>query len=406
MEMGKHVSGSIALLHAPAIHGPEMINVCRGRNSAALYAAKNEYCCAEDSHDLSLSLHYCHPPENADTSQEKQNDLNMRFSDCNSFIAESVGDGHNRGHMKKIGRSNSLTENGCIYIAWDSSVAMQIASTSELASSRVSIRNSRFLPVTQSLLDEAVRISKVIVPGVRKQCFLPTPYGVADSRLEGLTMCTMTDQLVVDREGLMADCLHQFSFSRRKDLCIRFEKLFSLLDEVEKRYQEYNSRMEKVMPLFEDAAGGHAAKSYISPAQHTVHGYFQSLRDAILSQIYGTKRRLTVDSRQCMNVAPKFRPIDLHIRQGKAPTYLGMWHSHSQRGWRPLRGLPENSVAILRAWLFEHFLHPYPNDSEKIALATQTGLTRNQVSNWFINARVRLWKPMIEEIYREEIEHA
>lgn len=24
-----------------------------------------------------------------------------------------------------------------------------------------------------------------------------------------------------------------------------------------------------------------------------------------------------------------------------------------------------------------------------------------QVSNWFINARVRLWKPMIEEMYRE-----
>ncbi|KQJ92158.1 hypothetical protein BRADI_4g41965v3 [Brachypodium distachyon] len=34
--------------------------------------------------------------------------------------------------------------------------------------------------------------------------------------------------------------------------------------------------------------------------------------------------------------------------------------------------------------------------------AKQTGLTRNQVSNWFIKARVRLWKPMVEEMYLEE----
>ena len=26
--------------------------------------------------------------------------------------------------------------------------------------------------------------------------------------------------------------------------------------------------------------------------------------------------------------------------------------------WRPQRGLPERSVTVLRAWLFEHFLHP------------------------------------------------
>lgn len=28
-------------------------------------------------------------------------------------------------------------------------------------------------------------------------------------------------------------------------------------------------------------------------------------------------------------------------------------------------------------------------------------LDLGQVSNWFINARVRLWKPMIEEMYAE-----
>ncbi|KAF8046057.1 hypothetical protein N665_4072s0004 [Sinapis alba] len=69
--------------------------------------------------------------------------------------------------------------------------------------------------------------------------------------------------------------------------------------------------------------------------------------------------------------------------------------------WRPQRGLPEKSVSVLRTWMFQNFLHPYPTDSEKHLLAIRSGLTRSQVSNWFINARVRLWKPMIEEMYAE-----
>ncbi|CAN4076773.1 unnamed protein product [Withania somnifera] len=69
--------------------------------------------------------------------------------------------------------------------------------------------------------------------------------------------------------------------------------------------------------------------------------------------------------------------------------------------WRPQRGLPERSVSVLRAWMFQNFLHPYPKDAEKQILAVKSGLTRSQVSNWFINARVRLWKPMIEEMYAE-----
>lgn len=48
-------------------------------------------------------------------------------------------------------------------------------------------------------------------------------------------------------------------------------------------------------------------------------------------------------------------------------------------------------------------VYRYPKDTDKIMLAKQTGLTRSQVSNWFINARVRLWKPMVEEMYTEEV---
>ncbi|OIW03400.1 hypothetical protein TanjilG_11997 [Lupinus angustifolius] len=72
---------------------------------------------------------------------------------------------------------------------------------------------------------------------------------------------------------------------------------------------------------------------------------------------------------------------------------------------------PDSLVEVLKVQL--HFnrkgrrkknltpLVKYPKDAEKSLLSVQSGLTRSQVSNWFINARVRLWKPMIEEMYAE-----
>jgi hypothetical protein len=59
----------------------------------------------------------------------------------------------------------------------------------------------------------------------------------------------------------------------------------------------------------------------------------------------------------------------------------------------------------LRDWLVDHFDHPYPEDDEREALAEASGMTRAQVGNWFINARVRIWRPMVlklgEELQRE-----
>jgi hypothetical protein len=49
----------------------------------------------------------------------------------------------------------------------------------------------------------------------------------------------------------------------------------------------------------------------------------------------------------------------------------------------------------LRDFLIEHFDHPYPSDAQRERLARESGMTRAQVGNWFINARVRIWRPMI-----------
>ncbi|KAL7625235.1 hypothetical protein AAE478_004450 [Parahypoxylon ruwenzoriense] len=42
---------------------------------------------------------------------------------------------------------------------------------------------------------------------------------------------------------------------------------------------------------------------------------------------------------------------------------------------------------VLKSWFACHTDHPYPSEREKISLARQSGLSREQVGNWFSNAR-------------------
>ncbi|CDH57984.1 predicted protein [Lichtheimia corymbifera JMRC:FSU:9682] len=71
---------------------------------------------------------------------------------------------------------------------------------------------------------------------------------------------------------------------------------------------------------------------------------------------------------------------------------------------RQRSNLPKPVTAILKNWLAEHKKHPYPNEDEKCQLVRQTGLARNQISNWFINARRRILRPMLEEGEEDEDE--
>ena len=48
------------------------------------------------------------------------------------------------------------------------------------------------------------------------------------------------------------------------------------------------------------------------------------------------------------------------------------------------------SQKILKDWLFSNCYHPYPTDSDKCTLCLQTGLSLQQLNNWFINARRRV----------------
>ncbi|KAG6778279.1 hypothetical protein POTOM_018133 [Populus tomentosa] len=188
-------------------------------------------------------------------------------------------------------------------------------------------------------------------------------------------------------------------------------KLLFLEEEVGRRYKQYHQQMQMVASSFESVAGLSAATPYVTLALKTVSGNFRCLKLAIVDQLKQVTKAVGDDlfSRNTVAVGSKVDTsasrliyMDQSIQTNKSGGVDVGYHEPQQHIWRPQRGLPERSVAVLRAWLFEHFLHPYPTDADKHMLATQTGLSRNQVSNWFINARVRLWKPMVEEIHMLE----
>lgn len=60
---------------------------------------------------------------------------------------------------------------------------------------------------------------------------------------------------------------------------------------------------------------------------------------------------------------------------------------------------PRDTTKALKGWLTRNILNPYPSKEEKQEMCKAHNLTIPQLQTWFINARIRLWKPCIEYIY-------
>ncbi|KAJ6425654.1 hypothetical protein OIU84_026265 [Salix udensis] len=253
--------------------------------------------------------------------------------------------------------------------------------------------SSKYLKAAQELLDEVVSVNNNDI----KSELSKKSNGISSNKVAGGSLAGEGSG-GGEASGKRGP---ELSTAERQEIQMKKAKLISMLDEVEQRYRQYHHQMQIVISSFEQAAGIGSAKTYTSLALKTISKQFRCLKDAITGQIKASNKSLGEED--CLGEkieGSRLKFVDHHLRQQRALQQLGMIQHNA---WRPQRGLPERSVSVLRAWLFEHFLHPYPKDSDKLMLAKQTGLTRSQVSNWFINARVRLWKPMVEEMYTEEI---
>ncbi|QCE11803.1 pre-B-cell leukemia transcription factor [Vigna unguiculata] len=243
------------------------------------------------------------------------------------------------------------------------------------------LKESRFLKPAQQLLEE-------LCDGGVREIYASEKSLAPDASL-----------MEPPHEGLSAsgvvggdDPLGEYENESRKKKC----RLLTMLDEVYRRYRQYYQQMHAVITSFEYVSGLGNAAPYASLAINAMSKHFKCLKNAITDQLqFINKAPFQINNRK--DESPRLHNTDRGT-YSQRPGFL----EHQQPVWRPQRGLPERAVSVLRAWLFEHFLHPYPTDTDKLMLAKQTGLSRNQVSNWFINARVRLWKPMVEEIHMLE----
>ncbi|XP_061350689.1 BEL1-like homeodomain protein 11 [Gastrolobium bilobum] len=376
--IGDRITRSVHLVQAPVI-AAEGSEISHTRHLMDLLGAANESNHQPQGLSLSLGSHMLVPSD-----EYKHRSLNPGLINPNYFMSGQEAREACNPAVEHLTSDYFFTSG--TFASSSTSLNRSLSTSYGADSFAAVIGNSRYLKPAQSLLQDLVDIGGNMVDSINEK------YG--EKLFHGSR--TLSSELKAELRNngpLLAD---------KHEHQMKIAKLITLLDEVEGRYEKYYHQMEEVVSSFEMITGLGAAKCYTALALQAMSRHFCSLRDSILSQINVEKRKLFQDLPKINSGLSQLSLFDRDSRQSRMSLqHLGVIQNQRQV-WRPIRGLPETSVAILRSWLFEHFLHPYPNDSEKLMLASQTGLTKNQVSNWFINARVRLWKPMIEEMYKEE----
>ena len=135
-----------------------------------------------------------------------------------------------------------------------------------------------------------------------------------------------------------------------------------------RRYKQYHQQMQMVVSSFESVAGLSAATPYASLALKAISKQFRSVKHAISNQLHHVSRVLGEDfisspsscSRGETMTTLRLKYIDQGLRKQKARENTGLgFLENNQPVWRPQRGLPDCAVSVLKAWLFEHFLHPW-----------------------------------------------
>jgi len=136
--------------------------------------------------------------------------------------------------------------------------------------------------------------------------------------------------------------------------------VFSLASQLESRRERYFGELGRVVSSFEPALGDGSAAAYTSLMARAMARHFGNLRRVILRRlrlhaVAAARRSLRRGGEEDHDEEEVTEEL---VERVARRTKLAAAARAEQASWRPLSGLPDGSVAVLRAWLFDHFLHP------------------------------------------------
>ncbi|XP_042492513.1 homeobox protein ATH1-like [Macadamia integrifolia] len=342
------------------------------------YSADDSYTYRMPNNELSLSLATCQPSiTTVPTIPHQCSEIS-----CSGFTRHSL---HEVGLGTGLDSEQTCSKSKELSLSYGSYKFFNISHI---------LSGSKYLHVAQQILTE---IASHSIGNLDNISYSPGQIGNG-AKISFSSNCSDMREISVDSDESQYSAgavrsKDQIKFTlQRQEIEAKKTQLQALLELVDNRYNHCLDEIHTVISAF------HAATE-LDPQIHArfvlqkVSLLYKSLRERITNQILAIGEDLSSGrNREGTSFKSSFIQKQWALQQLRR---------RDHQTWRPQRGLPEKSVSVLRAWMFENFLHPYPKDAEKHLLAIRSGLTRNQVSNWFINARVRLWKPMIEEMYSE-----
>lgn len=143
------------------------------------------------------------------------------------------------------------------------------------------------------------------------------------------------------------------------------------------RLEDLNSILARIQAIEDCCSSREDFQKYLIDFQHHLYqanSALQALQPCLDTTEQGLVKLIYLAARNILAICTEKRTID-----------CGADNDHHN----VIRSVPTN---LLKEWFTAHRDYPYPTEKQKTVLVECTGMSRRQISMWFINARRRAHK--------------